>query len=261
MSTERGTSPPLVVTVDVEGRTRSDGTVDYGPVDRVAGHVDRLPCPFTLFVTPDVVEERPGTVASWIEGPNCVGLHLHPARLTGGPDRLDEYDRGTIEGLLVRGAERLEESIGYTPAAFRAGRWAYSDRLLDALEAQGFERDASLRPSTPTDPYRRGAVAEYPLTVYGNRLVEFLLWSFGVDAVGLHADAYLRTRPRALLFRLLARWLVHSDRPYLMVAYHDYDLRGRLGERIERYVRRLAAALDATTVGALGRPSREHGTG
>jgi len=261
MSTDRATPPPLAVTVDVEGRTRPDGTVDYEAVDRAASHVDGASCPLTLFVTPDVVEHRPGPVASWIDGPHDVGLHLHPGRLTGGSDRLDEYDRGEIAALLDRGVDRFEETLGYAPTAFRAGRWAYSERLLVALGECGFEVDASLRPSTPTAPYRHGTVAEYPLTVYANRAVSLLLSPFGVGAVGLHADAYLRTRPRAVAFRALTRWLLRENRPYLMIAYHDYDLGGRLGERIGRYVDRLVDALDPATIGTLARPPAAGRTG
>jgi len=247
--------PPLVATVDVEGRTRPDGSVDYGSVDRAAAHVDRAPCSLTLFVTPDVVERRPETVAGWLDGPHCVGLHLHPSRLTGGSDRLDEYDCDAVRGLLERASERFEAVLDRSPTTFRAGRWAYSERLLGALGACGFDRDASLRPTTPTAPYRRGPLVEYPLTVYGNRLVGPLLAPFGVNAVGLHADACLRTRTRAIAFRVLTRWLAHTGGPYLMVAYHDYDLTGRPGERIERHLERLAGRLDPATLDALDRPA------
>ena len=80
-------------------------------------------------------------------------------------------------------------------------------------------------------------MTEYPLTVYENAFVRALLRPFDIDAVGLHADAFLRTGPRAVLFRTLTRWLTRSHRDYLMIAYHDYDVMGdELEPRISDYV-------------------------
>jgi peptidoglycan/xylan/chitin deacetylase (PgdA/CDA1 family) len=240
----------LFVTVDVEGRTREDGMVVYDPVDRFDDHLASLPCRASLFVTPDVVEHRTETVAGWLEAGHAVGLHVHPTRLTGGSDWLDEYDCGAIQEMLGQGVSVFDDHLGHRPTAFRAGRWAYSDRLLDALDAMEFEVDSSLRPTEPTTPYRRGSVTEYPLTVYANPIVRALLTPFDIDAVGLHADAFLRTGPRAVLFRALTRWLAKSQRDYLMVAYHDYDVVGdKLERRISEYVAWLHNRASPTTLG------------
>ena len=144
----------LFVTVDIEGRTREDGSVGYEPVDRFDDHLASLPCRASLFVTRDVIENRTETVLQWLEAGHAVGLHVHPTRLTGGSDWLDEYDLETIEEMLDRGVTAFEDHLGHRPTAFRAGRWAYSDRLLDALEAMEFELDSSLRPTHGTVPAR-----------------------------------------------------------------------------------------------------------
>jgi hypothetical protein len=242
----------LFVTVDVEGRTQDDGTVVYDPVDRFDEHLATLPCLVSLFVTPDVVEHRTETVTRWLDAGHTVGLHVHPMRLTGGSDWLDEYDQEVIEDLLDRGVTVFEDRLDHYPTVFRAGRWAYSDRLLDSLDAMGFELDSSLRPAQAMSPYRHGSVMEYPLTVYANPALKMLLAPFDISVVGLHADALLQTRPRSMLFNVVTHRLLQSNRPYLMAAYHDYDVVSReMDSRIRAYVDWLCDRTEPTTVDAV----------
>lgn len=242
----------LAVTVDVEGSPRPDGDPterDYECVATLDELLSTLAVPATLFVTPTVVEQRPDTVAGWRADGHAVGLHVHPGRMGGDSDWLPDYDQSTIESFLGEGADTFRDHLGDRPTLFRAGRWGFSESVLRALGVTGFVADASLRPSRPRDPYRQFGVTEFPMTVYGNALVAAGLRPFGPDAVALHADAYLTTLPRRLLFRAVTWRLSGLELPYLMVSLHDYDLRDReLCERIATYLRDLRDRRDTVPV-------------
>jgi len=212
---------PLVLTVDVEGDVASDR---FDCVDTLASVLDTLCLPATLFVTPAVVRRRTAVVREWVDGGHAVGLHVHPGRLGGDSDWLGTYDQDAVESFLKQGESAFEDHLGFTPRLFRAGRWSYSSAVHAALGARGFTADASYRPGGRCDPYADEGVTEFPMTVLGNAALRRLLRSRGVDGFPLHADAFLRTLPRAGALYGATRLAVASDRPYVMVSLHDYDL-------------------------------------
>jgi hypothetical protein len=141
-----------------------------------------------------------------------------------------------------------------TPTSFRAGRWEYSEQLLAALKAQGFERDASLKPDQGMAPYSRSGIDEYPLTIYSNVLIRSLTKPLDFEGVPMHADAFLGNAVTTGGFYGVTWQLTRSNRPYVMVSYHDYDLlhhpvRNRLGQ----YQRFLAGRTEPTTLESLVR--------
>jgi len=244
----------LLVTVDIEGGESPD---PYESVDRVESVLETLAVPATLFVTPDVVRERPAVVDAWRRGDHRVGLHVHPSRLASGrsaevdlrADYLTEYTRTGIVSLLTEALEVFEDVLDFRPSVFRAGRWEYSDRLLSALEEQGFTHDSSLRPTGHTTPYRQGGVAEIPMTVYDNPVVNSLLRFWDLKSVPLHADAFLSRLPTTGPFYAVTWRLLASNRPYLMVSIHDYDVVPRKQRnRIERYLEWLTERAVPATV-------------
>lgn len=234
-----------LVTVDVEGTLATDQATradPYASVDTLAATLEPIDQPVTLFVTPDVVEHRPDTVDRWIDSEATIGLHIHPAQLTGGDsDWLTDYHRDTIEEFVAAGAAVFEDVLGVTPTTFRAGRWEYSERLLLALSAQGFTVDASLRPARQQAPFVIEGVRECPMTVYSNWIIRALLRNREIYSIPLHADALLGSLPRAVACTGVTWRLVRSTAPYVMTSFHDYDLLDPvLRARTTRYLSALA---------------------
>ncbi|WP_436911289.1 hypothetical protein [Halosimplex marinum] len=239
----------LVVTADIEGET---DPASYRSTDAFREVARRLDGPLSLFVTPDVVRNRTDHVREWLDAGYPVGLHVHPARLTGGSDWLDEYDEAAIHGMVGEGLDVFDDHLDHAPPAFRAGRWAYSEALLRALDRHDVRIDASLCPDAHREPYERHGVTEYPMTVYRNPLVHQLLRPYGIDSIPLHADAFLANRPLAVGFLGVTLRLLVADRPYLMVNFHDYDvLADPLRSRIVAYVSALADRLDVVALTAV----------
>jgi len=232
------TRPPLAITVDVEGVVESDEFRSVGLLDSV---LESVGVPATLFITPSVVEQRTDLVAKWIEGPHSVGLHIHPGRIGGDSDWLETYDQGAIETFLIRSQQVFTEQLGVEPSLFRAGRWSFSPALLPALDKQGFTIDATLRSSTQQVPYAVGDATELPMTVVGNEPIRWALRSKGINGFPLHADAFLESAPHACVFYLMTAVALRSDRPYIMVSLHDYDLvNDERRKRTARYLAHLA---------------------
>lgn len=225
----------ILITIDVEGQESSEFYESVEALDQV---LSRNEWPVTMFVTPDVVENRPSIVEKWIEGDHAVELHLHPERLPNGASgRLSTYSCDEITGFLSHGKSVFEDVVGHEVSAFRAGRWEYSSQLLRALSDTGFERDSSLRPEGHREPYVRHGVTELPISVYTNRVLRLLLQNRGISGIPLHVDGFLRNRGLAIPFFGVTWWLSHSNRPYLMVSFHDYDLRAdTVRNRIIRYL-------------------------
>lgn len=237
---------PLLVTVDVEGVV---STGSYESVDELDELVRTLDVPVTLFVTPAVVRNRTGKVRSWVESEHAVGLHLHPGRMGGDSDWLATYDESAIRRFLREGRNTFAEQLDFRPSLFRAGRWSFSESLLRALAAEGFERDASHRPAVRRDPYESYGVTEFPMTVVGNTFTHLAFRRFGIDGVPLHADGFGQTLPRYVMLLGATAIVRATDRPYLMVSFHDYDLvSADIYGRIERYLKNLCRKQRATTV-------------
>lgn len=241
------TGPPLLVTVDVEGIVSSG---EYRSVDRLDGLLEELDLQAGLFVTPAVVENRPETVFGWIEEGHDVGLHVHPARFEGDrSDWLAEYPPDEITRILGAAVDIFQERIGVRPTTFRAGRWSFSEEMLEALGRVGFDVDASHRPGGVVDPYSSRGVCELPMSVFGSRLLRTILSSRGVDGIPLHADAFLTSRRRAVPFYAVTALVALQCRPYLMMSLHDYDLTDPSAyDRIAAYIGRLDDRLRTTTV-------------
>jgi peptidoglycan/xylan/chitin deacetylase (PgdA/CDA1 family) len=250
----------LLMTIDVEGDP--DSRV-YECTEQTRDFLRRLDISATVFVTPDVVQNRPEIVESWCQSDHEVGLHIHPARLNGGrdvcsntrADWLTEYDRAEIDTLVTEALDVFEATLGVRPSVFRAGRWEYSDCLLSVLGEYGFTHDASLKPQRPTRPYRKHSVIETPLTVYWNRLLSAVPTPWNFDAVPLHADAFLARRATIPPFYFATWRALASDSQYVIVSCHDYDLESpTLRSRITAYATRLANRTQSTTVGSTSLP-------
>lgn len=224
-----------LLTVDVEGGSEPNA---YRSVDILEQFLDEMGIPATLFVTPDVVENRPETVAKWLSQSHSVGLHIHPERIgPGDSDWLTEYDKESIEGMVAIGCETFADHLGFDPVQFRAGRWEYSEQLLRALQSQGFEHDASLRPSSCRNPYERSGIEEIPMTVYDSAVIRQLLRPWTLDSIPLHADGFLTDRGLIPGFYAVTWRLLHADIPYLMTSLHDYDVESTtMRTRLEQYL-------------------------
>lgn len=236
----------LLITVDVEGSDQHDIYSCVETLDELMNGYNDL---FTLFVTPDIVKAKTNLVEKWLQAEHEIGLHLHPSRITEGSDRLTNYGTNEIEDLIIQGTEEFEDNLGYTPQIFRAGSWEFSENLLIALNNQGYERDASLRPSTYTEPFCQSGVKEIPITVYQNRLVSLALKPWNIESIPLHADQWLSYGIFIPGFYLITRRLMYSDKPYLMVSIHDYDLSSDIVEnRIRDYFSYLTNRMSTTTL-------------
>ena len=239
-----------LITIDVEGGTKPNA---YHSVDILEQFLDRLELPATLFVTPDVVVNRPETVAKWIDQDHSIGLHIHPARLgEGDSDWLAEYDEDAIEEMVAIGCETFADHLDFEPVMFRAGRWEYSEQLLRALQSQGFFRDASLRPGPQCDPYHRSGIEEIPMTVYETAIIRQMLRPWNLDSIPLHADLFLDNRALIPGFYAVTWRLLHTDISYLMISLHDYDVEAAtLRRRISQYISYVARRTTATTIDEL----------
>lgn len=229
---------PFLITVDVEGDVESRS---YHTVDLLAETLSDLTVPATLFVTPDVIRERTPTVEQWIADGHAVGLHIHPERLGGDDVWLGQYCQETIESFLRQGVDIFESNLGDRPRFFRAGRWSFSDTLLRALAATGFEYDLSHRPIERRETYRSHGLVEFPLSVYGSWLFRSRLLPWDVETLPLSIDALLSSKPRSLAC-YGATWQILAAEPaYFMVGFHDYDLSSSLvKKRVERYLARVS---------------------
>jgi len=243
--------PPLAITVDVEGVVEEKG---LSSVVTLASFLDTLDLPVTLFVTPEVASTHSEIVDGWIKENHTVGLHIHPGRFGGDSDWLGTYEQSEIETFLRRGQTIIADRVGFEPTFFRAGRWSFSEQLLAALDAQGFEADASHRPGKRCDAYTYRGITEYPMTVVGNPLLELLLRPTGIEGIPLHADAFLRSQLGATTLYITTALTVASDSPYVMVSFHDYDLvDDDLRQRIAQYLARLVEWCHPLTLEAYSR--------
>jgi hypothetical protein len=239
-----------LITIDVEGGTEPNA---YQSVDMLEQFLNEVRVPATLFVTPDVVENRPETVVKWIDQHHLIGLHIHPARLgEGDSDWLAEYDEDAIDEMVAIGCETFADYLDFEPVVFRAGRWEYSEQLLRALENQGFVRDASLRPGSRCDPYYRSGIEEIPMTVYETATIRQILRPRNLDSIPLHADLFLENRVFIPGFYAVTWRLLRTDIPYLMISVHDYDVEAAtMRRRIGQYISFVAGRTTATTIGEL----------
>lgn len=229
---------PFLITVDVEGVVDSDS---YRSVDILDRMLSDLWLPATLFVTPDVIQERTSTLRRWIADGHTVGLHIHPERLGGDDVWLGQYHQDAIESFLRQGVDVFKSNLGHHPRFFRAGRWSFSDELLRALGQTGFEYDASSRPTTQRNPYCSHGVVELPLSVYGPWFFPRKIIPGNVEMLPLSIDAFLQTLPRRFICYGTTWRILASDPSYLMVGFHDYDLtRSQLRRSIERYTARVS---------------------
>ncbi|WP_277543705.1 polysaccharide deacetylase family protein [Haloarcula laminariae] len=243
-STERADDgqAPLISTVDVEGHNGNYECVLA--LDRLLSTAE---VPHTLFVTPDVVENRTELVARWVDSHHEVGLHIHPERLSGGSDWLTDYDEKEISEMLANSCRVFERELDMVPVIFRAGRWEYSDQLLRALADNGFESDASYRPDRFVNTYVRHGIREYPLTCYTNPLIKLLMTPWDNKSVALHADLFLSNLPLSVGFCSVTARMLLSDIPYLMIAYHDYDVL-ELADQFEFYINSLSRVRSQKTM-------------
>lgn len=237
----------LLVTIDVEGFR--DGT-GYDTVHSLTKLLDELSIRATLFVTPGVVSNKTGVVGDWQRDGHSIGLHLHPSRIKNGSSNLlTTYDQPQIEYFLDIGNEAFETNLNRTTTLFRAGKWEYSETLLKALATKDFDIDASLRPSTYTIPYNRFGVTEVPMTVYDNPVFQPLLKRFDINAIPLHADAFLSTLGLMVPFYGVTFRLLHLVEDYLMISFHDYDVHKPSDRnRIHKYINWLARRTTPTTI-------------
>jgi peptidoglycan/xylan/chitin deacetylase (PgdA/CDA1 family) len=213
--------------------------------------LDEIEIPATLFVTPDVVENRPETVRKWLDQPHSVGLHIHPERIEpGDSDWLTEYDENAMEKMIAIGSDIFADYLDFEPVLFRAGRWEYSEQLLRALERQDFERDASLRPDFHSEPYNQSGIEEIPMTVYASALVRQLLRPWTLNSIPLHADAFLTNYIFMTGFYTVTWRLLQSDIPYLMTSLHDYDVESvTMRSRIKRYLSYISPRVSFNIIG------------
>jgi len=225
-----------IVTIDVEGH----------PVERTYECVDITESfinntrggKYTLFVTPDVVRNKTKTVARWIEQDHTIGLHIHPERFDGYDSvYLSEYSKDDLTDIITKGCNIFESYLGHKPVYFRAGRWEYSESLLSVLDNLDFDCDASLVPDYPVRPYRHNDLIEMPLSVYSGVLVRLISRVWGTSRAPLWADWFLQKTPAIPLYYYITNRIINSAQPYVMTAFHDYDLiSSRERARTENYL-------------------------
>lgn len=239
-----------LITIDVEG---SSGPDRYDSVRRLDDVLRKINKPTTLFVTPDVVQTNPELMKNWREDGHSLGLHTHPSRHPeGDSDWLTDYSTAEIEQFLDRGCSVFNYHLDMRPIAFRAGRWEYSEELLQALSTNGFKWDSSLRQNRHHDPFSHHGVNELPMTVYSNHLIRILLKPWGATRIPLHADGFLSPSYIVPGFYAITYRLIHSNRDYLMISFHDYDiLEETLRQRIEHYITFVADRTSITTIDRL----------
>jgi len=237
-----------IITIDVEGSLNSNG---YSCVENLDNLLKITNIQATLFVTPDVIDHNKDIIKEWKDENHTIGLHIHPARLTGRSDWLTEYSKSEVRDMIRRGIDTFETNIEAHPRVFRAGRWEYSEELLEVLSDFGFDADASLVPVSCRPPYQVDNVTELPLTTYQNWLTPVLLRHRGKRSVPLYADWFF-PKPHYIPGFYFMTWrLLHSDNDYVMTAFHDYDLETpEFTDRVERYIEFLDKH---STVSSLGK--------
>ena len=234
-------------TVDVEGGSEPNV---YQSVDILEQFLDEIGIPATLFITPDVVENRPATVAKWLNQSHSIGLHIHPERIgSGNSDWLTEYDEASIKEMIAIGSGTFADHLGFEPVLFRAGRWEYSEQLLRALRSQNFERDASLRPNSLRESHERSGIEEIPMTVYATPFLRRILRPWNLDSIPLHADAFLANRGFIPGFYAVTWRLLQANIPYLMTSLHDYDIElNTMRSRTEQYLSYISSRTSAAVI-------------
>jgi len=120
-----------------------------GPADRQAseqsirGYVEicaSYSLPVTLLLHPEVAACHTGLLLDYEKRGHCLGLHLHPYKLSTSRYRCDlgAYSAAEQHRMISQAAARWQETIGHHPLFFRAGYFSANDMTYGVLEDLGF---------------------------------------------------------------------------------------------------------------------------
>lgn len=125
-------------------RMSGSGPADYVESERsIRGYAETAAdwgYPVTLFAHPEVATGNAALLLDLQQGDACLGLHVHPYKLTGGKYSLDLGAYAAIDQreILERAVQSWQGALGEVPRYFRAGYFSASDSTYGVLHELGF---------------------------------------------------------------------------------------------------------------------------
>lgn len=96
--------------------------------------------PVTMFLHPEVTAYHTQSLIDYEKKGHCLGLHLHPYKLTTGRYCYDlgAYSAAEQRRMISTASDRWQETIGHHPFFSRAGYFSANDMTYGVLEDLGF---------------------------------------------------------------------------------------------------------------------------
>jgi len=122
----------------------SSGPCDYQESQvSIRGYADvarRHGFPITIFAHPEIAMNHHELLLDLEKEGACLGLHLHPYKLSGGRYRRDLgwYSASELHTMLREAAEGWEKALGHRPLYFRPGYFSANDNTFRVLCKLGF---------------------------------------------------------------------------------------------------------------------------
>src|SRR6266571_1707458 len=147
MSLDEGSEPlTICISIDVERDYRLDGAfTTRGIEDGLPPVVDLLrsrELPFDLFVSGEIADRLPATLAHRLTAIGCHGLR-HPR---GHRSYLNRMTVVAQRRQISEATERVRTATGTTPIHFRAPNFSADARTISILEELGYRVDSSVLP-------------------------------------------------------------------------------------------------------------------
>ena len=120
------------------------GPADYQESGRsIRAYVETAACngfPVTFLAHPEVASENTELLLELREKGACLGLHLHPYKLSGGKYKYDlgAYSAEDQARIISEAVQEWEYALGSPPRYFRAGYFSANDSTFRVLSELGF---------------------------------------------------------------------------------------------------------------------------
>ena len=210
-----------------------------GPVNRQASEQSIRGCvgicasyglPVTLFLHPEVAAYHTQLLLDYENKGHCLGLHLHPYKLTTTRYHCDlgAYSAAEQQQMISEAADRWQETIGHHPLFFRAGYFSANDMTYGVLEDFGFIGGSVSIPGRVLPEHQSVWVGAADFPHRANTSFRFLPGESSFVEVPVSVD-YRRPIEHGAAGEVGYEW------PY--IASHEYDFDAVVSDIVERFRR------------------------
>jgi hypothetical protein len=137
--------PAKIDTMPYASRMSGSGPSDYLESERsirgYVGEIERYGFPTTLFLHPEVAVRHQELILELQGQGACLGLHLHPYKLSNGHYRRDlgAYSASRQRKIVEEAMAVWEKALDQKPLYFRAGYFSANDNTFRVLRGLGFK--------------------------------------------------------------------------------------------------------------------------